>query len=419
MSDYNTDGLDSRCVVSRRAMVTSLALLTACSGTSFAASGTPQLIQGDTVSILNYGADTTGTIDCTKAFQSAILAGNVTFPAGIYNMSWAAICSDILIPGNRKIVVERGAIITNIGGRFTAENVDNVEWQIDGWVRSVAMRSAPSKALWTSSPHERGFIEFADIYTRGRAASGFWVYGNGKVSGDWSGTPNVSNLEMQINQKGIACWNAKNVLVSGLEIFGFNGEAIYASFFDKASYNIVFENNYVHDTRFNALNFNAGSNSGGCKIAGNKVRNAYSVEASAGEIADNLIDNMVYCGVWTGGGAGAGPLYISRNNISRSGLHGIAAVFAPATPVAGITISHNTITVSEQYSIYTDYVGEFLISGNSCIGSGTGAGAYDIGINHALRGSVRENTFRSPGPYAQRDQIAVDYTNSFNVTVDL
>ena len=418
MVENNPDRTDNRHFVGRRRLMAGLAVLVAGGGTSFAVSSTAQSPMRDTVSILDYGADNTGAIDCTRAFQNAIIAGNVTFPAGIYKMSWSAIRADVLIPRNRKIVVERGATITNTGGRFTAENVDNVEWQIDGWVRSVAMRAAPSKPSWTASPHERGFIEFADIYTRGQAASGFRVYGTGKVSGDWSGTPNVSNLNAQINRKGIACWNAKNVLVSGLEIFGFNGEAVYASFFDRASHNIVFENINVHDTRFNALNFNAGANSGGCKIVRNKVRNAYSLEASAGEISDNMIDNMVYCGIWTGAGAGAGPLNIRRNNISRSGLHGIAAVFASSTPVAGVTIEDNTVTASAQYSIYTDFVREFFISGNKCIGSGSGAGAYDIGLNHALRGSVRENTFMSPGPYAQRSRIAVDYTNCFDVSVD-
>jgi len=418
MTYPNLNRPESRQLVGRRVLVAGLAVLATGGGSSLAISSTSQSTVKETVSILDFGADNTGFIDCTKAFQTAINAGNVIFPAGAYKMSWAALNADVLIPGNRKIVVEKGATITNTGGRFTAENVDNVEWRIDGWVRSVAMRPAASKPLWTASPFERGFIEFADIYSRGQAASGFRVHGTGKVSGDWSGIPNASSLNVQINRKGIACWNAKNVLVSGLEIFGFNGEAVYASFFDRASYNIVFENNNVHDTRFNALNFNAGANGGGCKIIRNRVKNAFAVEASAGEISDNTIDNMVYCGIWTGAGAGFGPINVNRNNVSRSGLHGIAAVFAATTPVTDVKIQNNTITASEQYSIYTDYLRELLISGNTCVGSGTGAGAYDIGLNNTLRGSVRENTFTSPGPYAQRGRIAVDYNNSFDVSVD-
>ena len=61
---------------------------------------------------------------------------------------------------------------------------------------------------------------------------------------------------------------------------------------------------------------------------------------------------------------------------------------------------------------------EFFIRGNKCIGSGSGAGAYDIGLNHALRGLVIENTFMSPGPYAQRGRIAVDNANCRDVSVD-
>jgi hypothetical protein len=361
---------------------------------------TYSMILGAPVNILDYGADPTGVADSTAAFQAAINAGSVVVPPGNYTMSWTSISADVIIPGNRKIEVQKGATITNTGGRFTAENVDNVEWQIDGWVKSVAMRTAPSKLLWTASADERGFIEFAEDYVAGSAASGFTVHGTGKVSGDWVGTPNVSSLfPFQVNRKGIACWNSKNVLVNGLEIFGFDGEAVYASFFDAASENIVFSNNNVHDTRFNSLNFNAGANGGNVKICNNRAVDTYQLEASVGEITDNYIENAISYGIFTGAGVGAGPMVIKRNIVKSSGLSAIAAINSSVSPSTGLDVCDNTLIDSGQYAILVDYFNDVTVRGNSCTGSATTGGAYDIGLSNVLRATVSENTFMEPGGF--------------------
>lgn len=361
---------------------------------------TYSMILGAPVNILDYGADPTGVADSTAAFQAAINAGSVVVPPGDYTMSWTAISADVIIPANRKIEVQKGATITNTGGRFTAENVDNVEWQIDGWVKSVAMRTAASKPLWTASADERGFIEFAENYVAGSAASGFTVHGTGKVSGDWVGTPNVSSLfPFQVNRKGIACWNSKNVLVDGLEIFGFDGEAVYASFFDAASENIVFSNNNVHDTRFNSLNFNAGANGGNVKICNNRAVDTYQLEASVGEITDNYIENTASYGIFTGAGVGAGPMVIKRNIIKSTGNSAIAAINSSVSPSTGLDVCDNTIIDSGQYSILVDYFNDVTVRGNSCTGSGQTVGSYDIGLSNVLRATVSENTFMEPGGF--------------------
>jgi hypothetical protein len=376
------------------------------------------MILGAPVNILDYGADPTGVLDSTAAFQAAINAGSIIVPPGNYTMSWTAISADVIIPGNRKIEVQKGATITNTGGRFTAENVDNVEWQIDGWVKSVAMRTAASKPLWTASANERGFIEFAENYVAGSAASGFTVHGTGKVSGDWVGTPNVSSLfPFQVNRKGIACWNSKNVLVNGLEIFGFDGEAVYASFFDAASENIVFSNNNVHDTRFNSLNFNAGANGGNVKICNNRTFNTYQLEASVGEIIDNYIENCISYGIFTGAGVGAGPMVIKRNIVKSTGDSAIAARNASGSPSTGLDICDNTIINSGQYSILIDYFNTITVRGNSCTGTGQTVGSYDIGLTNVLRATVSENTFFSPGAFAQASRVFADPANCFDVSV--
>ena len=372
----------------------------------------------DIRSVLDFGADNTGVVDCTAAFQSAITSGSVFFPAGTYTMSWTSISADISIPANRKIEIQKGATVTMTGGRFTAENVDDVEWQIDGWLKSVAMRTAASKPLWTASADERGFIEFAENYVAGSAASGFTVHGTGKVSGDWVGTPNVSSLfPFQVNRKGIACWNSKNVLVNGLEIFGFDGEAVYASFFDAASENIVFSNNNVHDTRFNSLNFNAGANGGNVKICNNRAVDTYQLEASVGEITDNYIDTTTSYGIFTGAGVGAGPMVIKRNTVKSAGISAIAAINAAGSPSIGLDVCDNTIIDSGQYAILIDYFNEVTVRGNSCVGSGTTAGAYDIGLTNVLRATVSENTFMEPGAFAQSGRVTADPANCFDVSV--
>lgn len=363
------------------------------------------------VSVVDLGADKTGVADSTAAFQAAITAGSVYVPPGTY-----ALTGNISIPGSRKIWIQKGATVTNTGGRFTAENVEGVEWHIDGWLKSVSMTTAASKPLWTASPDERGFIEFAQNYVAASAARGFWVHGTGKVSGDWTGTPNVSDIPFQINRKGIACWNAANVLVEGLEVFGFDGEAIYASFFDGASSNIVFRNNSVYNTRFNALNFNAGANGGGCVIRNNKVDTAYQLETSVGDCLENTIYNTVSSGIFTGSGAGSGPVTIRGNIIQNSGLHSITAAYASGTPVAKVIIEENISIAPQQYGIFVDYIREFSISDNVCIGSGTGAGAYDIGVNNSLRGVVSGNMMTSPGGFAVG--TIAPMTTCFDVSVD-
>lgn len=359
-------------------------------------------------------ADTTGATDCTALFQSAITAGSVKFTAGSYTMS-----GDVSIPGNRKIIVEKGATITNTGGRFTAEDVDNVEWLIDGWVKSVSMATAASKPLWTATAGERGFIEFADIYTSGQAASGFKVHGTGRVSGDWTGTPNDTDYAaIQNNRKGIACWNAKNVLVSELEIFGFHGEAVYASFFDAASHNIVFENNNVHDTRHNALNFNNGANGGGCAIRNNRAVTCLQIEIANGECNNNYISGTTAYGIFQGAGQGgsAAPLIVRGNTIVSAGTSAIAAINSSGFSSPRLVIEDNLIVNAGQYSVFVNYANEVSVRGNSCTGSATLAGAYDIALTNVLRGAVAENLMFSPGAFSV-GQVAVDWTNCSDVSL--
>lgn len=378
---------------------------------------TEQSKLNDFITAKDFGADATGIIDCTAGFQNAITEGNVTFTPGDYTMSYTSINADVIIPNDRKITVEKGATITMTGGRFTCATSggENIEWQIDGWIKSVAMRTAASRLTWTAEADARGFIEFGEPYVPGSAASGFNVHGSGTVSGDWTGTPNISSLvPFQINRKGIACWNSENAYVGGLEVFGFDGEAIYGF---NPSNNTVFERNYVHDTRFNALNFNAGPDSGAeCYIRYNVASNAYQVEANCGQLIGNAIDGMISDGIYTGGAAGLGPLVVARNIIFNSGRHGISTDFDPATPITKVVIEDNLITTTAQYGIYTNYLRELSLQGNQIIGANQ-TGSYAIGLNHVLRGRVANNLVMTPGA-ATAGPIAVDSATCLDLSVD-
>lgn len=363
-----------------------------------------------------YIAQSTDTASTINA--ALLIYPGIVFKSGVtYN-----IAGDVSIPSNCKIVVEKGATVINTGGRFTADTVNNVEWLIDGVVKSVSMSLAAAKPLWTAeTPAPRGFIEFGYNYSAGTAGSGFWVHGTGVVCGDWTGTPNYSDATNQTNRKGIATWNSKNVLVEGLEVYGFHGEAIYASVFDTASHNIVFRNNNVHDTRFSALNFNSGANGGKCAIINNRAYNAYQIETSIGECSNNYIENMVGFGIYTGSGAGYGPIYIKDNIIKNCGSaaapHGIIAAFGSGTPVTDVCISGNTVINPYGYGIYTDYCRDLIIKNNTCVGTGQSMGSYDIGVFHALRCSVSDNTFLSPGTFAQAGRVGID-TVSYDVSIN-
>lgn len=363
-------------------------------------------------------------------FQDAIDVGNVTFPPGTYNYA-----ADFNIPSNRKIWVQKGATVINTGGRFTSYGVNNVEWHIDGWVKSVAMAPASYKSGWPNSTtggsslgNERGFIEFGGTVLGGCDASGFWVHGTGKVSGDWTGTPNFSDPATIINNKGIAAFAAKNVFVDGLEVFGFNGEAIYCYGQSTACVNWVFTNNYVHDTRFNALNFNAQGPFMGLLIANNTAYNSFSgVETSVGSVISNHIDTCPdtnSCGIWTGAGGGNGPIRIVNNVVNNCALHGIAVSFGAVKD--NITIQNNILLNSGQNSIYTsrisylncsdnlsvnpglsaiylDNTTHFKCADNIMIGTATTGNGHNFALVDSSLGVLSDNLGLDPGAFALPD----------------
>jgi hypothetical protein len=350
--------------------------------------------------------------DATAPFQAALDAGPtiVRFVGGkTYNLT-----GDIAVPARRKIIVEAGAVVINTGGRFTAYDVTDVEWQIDGHVRSVGMLPAPQLIGWPTDQQgavitpERGFIEFGGTSAGVGIRAGWKVHGTGKVSADWVGTPNFSD-STQVNRKGIAAWHAANVLVEGLEVYGFEGEAIYSYGTHEDCVDWTFRRNYVHDSRFNALNFNAAGPYKGLLICDNTAYNVFcGVESSVGSIMRNHVDLCPAsnsCGIWTGSGGGNGPIRISDNIVSRVTQHSYAASYNALRQ--NVVVVNNISIDPGQYAVFGSFIENFLIAGNLSVGHGRLVAATAYAVANSKEGLLLDNVAMKTGAAGLAKAFAV------------
>jgi hypothetical protein len=384
-----------------------------------------------------FGIDTAGV-------NRAIAASSISFTAATY-----ALAGDIIIPANRKIYIGPNTTVTNTGGRFTAYDVDNVEFEIDGVLSAVATTQAAEKSGWQTGrwvdvAATRGFIEFgsADIDV---PRSGFLVHGKGKIHGDWTGTPNASQVSpgdwQQVNFKGIAAWNSSDVTIKDIEVYGFSGEAVYANAISENMQNILFENLYVHDTRFNALNFNVAprlhddvlvlddglARFNNWVIKNCRTYNSYAgIEMSVGTAENNYIDSAVVQGIWYGAGGdptgqfagGAGPLRLLNNIVVNCGTSYLPLFNYP--PIGPVQIEGNVSINSEGTAYGLGQLKDLIFANNVSIGNAqlyndNGKG-YAFGISNCTNGSVTNNIRLSPGANSVNPQFVL-ITNT-NVSTD-
>ena len=373
-----------------------------------------------------------GTGDASAAVQTALTNLSVVkFRSGVtYTLA-----SNITIPANRKIVVEKGAILDcTTGMRWTAyldTGMTNVEWQIDGWIKSSGMAANPAPRLpgWPGLGFGevgdcRGFMEFGGNSDNGTVA-GFWVHGTGRITGDWVGGPDIGGppdgQKFQVNQRGIYAFGASKVRVEGIEIANFYGEQICFNSFVGPSYDWVIDKVYSHDGAFNALNFNAIGVTIGARITNCHTLNCYAgIEMSVGTAEGNFIDSPAAIGIWTGAGGGTGPICIKGNilkNVNAAGAFGgsgaIAATFSSAignlVVVPMLQICNNYIINPWSYGIYVHMITDFIVSDNFAIGVGQGLGGYMVTLSseddaHTFtgtckRGVVEGNVEVLPGTF--------------------
>lgn len=365
--------------------------------------------------------DFTGTD--TVATQSAVnVARVVKFIAGnTYNLT-----GDITVPSDTKIIVEKGATVINTGGRFTSYNQNNVEYVIDGVLSSIAIATAPAKTGWpntaagTQFGDERGFVEFGGSDLTTASVSGFKVSGSGKVIGDWTGTPNFSDSVFQVNRKGIASWNCKNVDVK-IEVSGFNGEAIYFFGNTPDCVNVKLDGNHAHHNRFNDVNLNvsnvtySGANHG-LSASDNTTHDSFcGVEASAGKLIGNRSRNHVDHGLWFGLGAGASSLIVADNTDEDCQNIGFGFQFssALATPIHSISIHDNhSIGAGTDAFVFNKLTGVSVKNNTSRGHARLGAGR-SFAFTNCTEGWVDGNITFAPGAFSTGNMTSVTSSLTF------
>lgn len=371
---------------------------------------------------------TCGT-DNTTAVQTAITNNaNSVFPVGAN----ALIISDIIIPSSRGITIPNRASVYS-AGRFTAaaSGISDVNWRIDGVLQSLGMVDGPDLLLgWASfgGYAERGFVEFGGKSTGigGTSGNNFSVIGNGKVCGEFTGTPNFTNQGWQNNRKGIGAWFASNVKVTVNEVCGFQGEAVYYSTGVTTDKGVLFSGMYVHDTRMNGPNLNIAASiadSNGFIISNNVVYNAFTCyEFDAGTVTGNRCDTFFYAGYTTGLGSGTGPITITGNTARNGtftpdavnnvcGVAGQASVgfclsfanTAGFTPPKNMVVAGNAVdTVGGGCYVMNAGTGATKISNvvlnaNTCRNYANGSAAYGFSFQKVDYLSGYGNTTTDPG----------------------
>lgn len=348
-------------------------------------------------SLMNFGS-----IANQATFQAAIDFGNVTVKRGVI----ANIIGDINIPAKRRIITEDGSTITS-NGRFTAYGVNDVHWEVYGSVLSVGMTAAPAKSGWPNTAEgtqlgdERGFIEFGGTTFAGNDGDNYSVCvgKTGKVAGEWTGTPNFSEPEQQVNRKGIAAWNCSNVsFVCDGEVSGFEGEAIYWFSRSSASKNIYMKASNLHDCRFNGLNVNSLLAHENIKIESSTTINCYhGIESSAGDIINCTDYSSVKHAIYAGQGHGSDGRKITGNKsfncLGRPFSILFKADYESLGRVKDVVITDNHAFNPADGFLAVSDVENLQAHGNTC--KGLKAGRF-IQVTGCQGGSLTGNTNFNP-----------------------
>ena len=332
----------------------------------------------------------------------------VIFTPGIYRLD-----DDLVLKSNQQMIVEAGAKLICNGSRITSYRQNNISIRVDGEISSVAMTPAPGREGWpsdvepgnpTNITRQRGFIEFGGLSTS--IASGFRVFGRGKIYGDWVGTPSLDGLWTgNLNLKGIAAWFANDVKIADVEVYGFRGEAVY--YYNNSAAptkNVLFDRIYSHDSNFNGLNFNCGSVVANARIRDCIVeRVLQGVELSVGQMMGCTIRNCQSFPVQLGGGTVL-DVDISKNYLYGNDIQATNIINAAGNPLAVtgvVSIAENYIFNAPQNGIYADALLSVRVLRNTINGYSqkVAASTQGFGIDittSVLNAIISDNTITSP-----------------------
>ncbi|WP_220274674.1 right-handed parallel beta-helix repeat-containing protein [Trinickia dinghuensis] len=353
------------------------------------------------------GIDPTGATDSSTAANAMLASGGtIIVPPGTYTID-----SDLLYVSNTTFIVSRGATMNFNASRFTPANANvvNVSLIDDGAMNSANLpTNCSQKFSWPSdtggSPpstsYERGFIEFGGASGTARSTGFFYVGGHGTITGDWTGTPSITNLWTgDICRKGIATFFGDNVLVEGVNVSGFHGEAVYHYDSTAATINnVIFQNLYVHDTNFNALNFNLLSEARNSYIRNNTVYNSYQgIEISAGHAINNTIRLTQGPGIFTGGGT-VQTVDISNNTVDSAQMDGIEVTAATSNTGTGdVEVEGNTIFSAQGNAINGAALNRLSVFNNIAYGYATTASTYGVWAqSNCTYADIRGNRLLGP-----------------------
>lgn len=355
----------------------------------------------ESVSVKDFGAVGDGVTDDTAAIQAAINANkSVTFVGGFtYRVT-----SQLQLREGSYLNVEPGAKIACYGSRIQAKDVSNVTIECNGDISSVGMVESADDPwdILIYGKSERAFIEFGGTNGVFPLPSGFKVFGTGHIYGDMAGTtapdpttwPSTPEI---INLKGIGVWEcAGDVLISGIKVSRFRGEAVYfhgpqtndpsTPGIDVIPANVIFENLHVFNVGFNALNFNIGVIEGA--FIKNNVVDGFSgqcVEASSGVICGNSLRGSVGPSVQTGGGAVYDTDIFDNDIFAPSGIAKTISAIAASTHPRNWTvkIANNRIYGATDQPIYAAYLGRLIAKGNQIYGAPGYAVYVEPNVDHA------------------------------------
>lgn len=337
------------------------------------ASVTPTYYEYPSGNVLRYGADATGNLDSTQAFQSAGAVGILIHaPAGIYKVS-----SGITITGGG--IVGDGAYLTYI---LTSDTGTNDVFKYTG---ALAGRFENFQ-LGLETTKSGGYGLVIGPATGEVSAMRLWQL-------VFNGMPNGVNFVAASLWSTLAC-----------NFYNFTGTAVNVNNTNAAdSGDSVLANCLFNSSNNSAICINQVA-SGGLKVIGNKFNNAgyhYLLDLGNTSTSDVLLvgnsfesanGSAIQLQLQVGSNADFNNVVITGNqflNCANQIISNEGSVF-----LSGVTITGNVmrITNATGVSILLDYVNNAIIDGNTLIGGGGSTTGIDIGTHNTGQINIGVNS---------------------------